>query len=136
MRKSSLVALLCCLVTVRGAFQSPFSTGVLCVEIFISTAFTEYVIDKRSFSPLFLQSVLVRQASEWAVTQCLLLCISLLCVSRSVSGLALIGLIKSGPPFKVFSFILINETFFVNQGYEQFRQIVDLCSAFLPLGFV
>ena len=116
MRKSSLVALLCCLVTVRGAFQSPFSTGVLCVEIFISTAFTEYVIDKRSFSPLFLQSVLVRQASEWAVTQCLLLCISLLCVSRSVSGLALIGLIKSGPPFKVFSFILDKRNIFCKSG--------------------
>ena len=78
----------------------------------------------------------MRQASEWAVTQCLLLCIALLCIARSVSGFALIGLIKSRPPFKVFSLILINETFFVNQEYEQFRQIVDLCSAFFSFDFV
>ena len=73
----------------------------------------------------------MRQALEWAVTQCLLLCIA-----GSVSGFVLIGLIKSRPPFKVFSLILINETFFVNQEYEQFLQIVDLCSAFFSFDFV
>ena len=78
----------------------------------------------------------MRQASELAVTQCLLLCIALICIAGSVSGFALIGLIKSRPPFKVFSLILINETFFVNQEYEQFRQIVDLCSAFFSFDFV
>ena len=94
------------------------------------------VIDERSFSSLFLQSVLVRQASEWAVTQCLLLCIALLCIAGSVFGFALIGRIKSRPPFKVFSCILINETFFVIQRCEQFRQIVDLCRAFFSFDFV
>ena len=73
----------------------------------------------------------MRQASEWAVNQCLLLCIA-----GSVSGFALIVLRESRPPFKVFSCILISETFFVNHGYEQFRQIVDLFSAFFPFGFV
>ena len=62
----------------------------------------------------------MRQASEWAVTQCLL--IFSYCIAGSVSDFALIG--------------LINETFFVIQGYEQFRQIVDLFSAFFPFGFV
>ena len=76
----------------------------------------------------------MRQTSEWAVTQCLLL--FSYCIAGSVSGFALIGLIKSRPPFKVFSFIVINETFFLKQGYEQFRQIVDLFSAFFPFGFV
>lgn len=78
----------------------------------------------------------MRQASEWAVTQCLLLCIALLCIAGSVSGFALIGLIKSRPPFKVFSCILINETFFVIQRCEQFRQLVDLCRAFVSFDFV
>lgn len=78
----------------------------------------------------------MRQASEWTVNQCLLLCIALLCIARSVSGFALIVLRDSRPPFKVFSCILINETFFVIQEYEQFRQIVDLCSAFFSFDFV